>query len=601
MSAESISPSRAALYVRVSTEEQREGQTIDSQVNELERFAESRNWAVVGVYKDEGRSGAMLVRPELDRLRDDAKHRSFDVVLVNDVDRLARDVAHLSVIRRDLERRGIRVVFRKLPGELSPTHNLMVNILGSFAEFEREMILDRTRRGIRYKVEIRKLFLGCNAAYGYRYISKLKSPDGVGRLQVHAEEAAVVKQMYDWVDEESLSARQVLARLNSLGIPTRTGVKWGASTVLRILRNETYAGFWHYNKHYSCEPVIRHNEGSDSMSFRASCRKRPRSEWIAVPLPPEFQLVAREKWQRVQEKITKNSLWCSRNSKHNYLLRSLVRCGNCSARMVGGPHHTAFYYRCKKRCKGLEEVREEVLNEAVWGAVCSAIKKPALVIDQVRKYYDTRNRKEESLRAERQQSERALAQVTLEESRILEAYRQGAIQPEQLAQELEKLRTRRKALQNTPQPRGTATSRICTDDLGHNVQDYCRSIAHVLDNMTLERKQNLLRLLVVEIVFYGESVLIRARIPCQSKADYVPPAGEQAAVSQVSNHGGLAGIATTSPTDWELNNFYEPFRNSRQYQCVFELTTPVQRFARKPVVVISEPRTTYGSTKARAA
>src|SRR5438876_883654 len=163
---------RLAIYARVSTEEQREGQTIDSQVSELERFAREKAWLIARTYKDEGWSGGVMERPELDRLRDDAQKAVFDAVLINDVDRLARDVAHLGVIKRDLERKGIQVIFRKLPAETSPTYNLMVNILGSFAEFEREMIADRTRRGRRHKVEIRKQYLGSNTSYGYRYTAK---------------------------------------------------------------------------------------------------------------------------------------------------------------------------------------------------------------------------------------------------------------------------------------------------------------------------------------------------------------------------------------------------------------------------------------------
>src|ERR1700686_3027873 len=118
---------RLALYARVSTEEQREGQNIDSQVSELERFSRDMGWLIVGTYKDEGWSGGVMERPELDRLRDDAQKGVFDAILVNYVDRLARDVAHLGVIKRDLERRGVRAIFRKLPSEASPTHNLMVN------------------------------------------------------------------------------------------------------------------------------------------------------------------------------------------------------------------------------------------------------------------------------------------------------------------------------------------------------------------------------------------------------------------------------------------------------------------------------------------
>src|ERR1700730_9605678 len=189
---------RVVLYARVSTEEQREGQTIESQVSELERFAHERAWSVSGAYKDEGWSGSLLARPALDRLRDDACRGLFECVLINDVDRLARDVTHLGVIKRDLERKGLRVVFRKLPGDQSPTQNLLVNILGSFAEFERELIVDRTRRGKRHKVEVRQQFLGSLAPYGFRYIAKGHSHPA-GKLEIRPEEAEIVRRMYRWV------------------------------------------------------------------------------------------------------------------------------------------------------------------------------------------------------------------------------------------------------------------------------------------------------------------------------------------------------------------------------------------------------------------
>src|ERR1700680_1443294 len=83
---------RLAIYARVSTEEQREGQNIDSQIAELERFSRDKGWPIVGLYKDEGWSGGAMERPELDRLRDDAQKGLFEAVLINDVDRLGGGV-----------------------------------------------------------------------------------------------------------------------------------------------------------------------------------------------------------------------------------------------------------------------------------------------------------------------------------------------------------------------------------------------------------------------------------------------------------------------------------------------------------------------------
>src|SRR6266849_5936799 len=229
---------RVALYARVSTEEQREGQTIDSQIAELARFAEGKRWDVAGIYKDEGWSGSILARPELDHLRDDASKSLFEIVLINDVDRLARDVTHLGIIKRDLERYGVKVVFRKLPNENSPTHNLLVNILGSFAEFERELIIDRTRRGKRYKVEVRKQYLGAIAPYGFRRVPQDPSSPGPAELDILPQEASVARRMYQWVDRDCLSARRVVERLNQLGFPARKSKAWQKSSVLRILRSE---------------------------------------------------------------------------------------------------------------------------------------------------------------------------------------------------------------------------------------------------------------------------------------------------------------------------------------------------------------------------
>src|SRR5579872_5025823 len=197
---------RLAIYARVSTEEQREGQTIDSQVAELERCAREKGWPVTEIYKDEGWSGGVMERPDLDRLRDAAQKGVFDAVLINDVDRLARDVAHLGVIKRDLEKHGIKVIFRKLPSDASPTNNLMVNILGSFAEFERELIADRVRRGRRHKVEVKKQFLGSISPYGYRYVPKDLAAGKEGFLELCPEEATVVRQMFAWVADDGLSS-----------------------------------------------------------------------------------------------------------------------------------------------------------------------------------------------------------------------------------------------------------------------------------------------------------------------------------------------------------------------------------------------------------
>jgi site-specific DNA recombinase len=358
-----------AVYARVSTEEQRDGQTIDSQVTELECLTRANGWVISGVYKDAGWSGSIMARPELDRLRDDARQGRFQAVLINDVDRLARDVAHLGIIKRDLEKQNVRVIFRKLPVEATPMSNLMVNILGSFAEFERELIIDRTRRGRRHKVEHRKQYLGSNTAYGYRYRRMDRINGRAGHLGVEAHEARIVRLMFDWVDAECLSASRVTRRLNELHISPRKSTAWGKSSVLRILHNEMYAGVWHYNKLRCCEPRQRRSSAAYRKRLKSSVQRRPREEWIPLELASGLQLVTRDRWERVQAKLKRNMAFSPRNEKHPYLLKGLVQCGGCGARYVGDAWHGRFYYRCSARCKKLPSVRECRLEQLVLKAL----------------------------------------------------------------------------------------------------------------------------------------------------------------------------------------------------------------------------------------
>jgi len=504
---------RLAIYARVSTEEQREGQTIDSQISELERFAREKAWLIARIYKDEGWSGGVMERPDLDRLRDDAQKAVFEAVLINDVDRLARDVAHLGVIKRDLEKKGIRVIFRKLPSETSPTYNLMVNILGSFAEFERELIADRTRRGRRHKVEVRQQYLGSNTAYGYRYRPMDRVAGTEGLLQVATEEARVVQQMFEWVDQEGLSARRVLNRLNELNIPPQRGAaQWSKSSVLRILHCETYTGIWHYNKFQGCEPKAPNTSPRYRRRTKSSVRQRPRSEWLPLALPESLHIVPRDRWQRVQQRLARNLAFSPRNEKHRYLLKGLVRCGGCGARYTGDPCHGRYYYRCIERCKRMPIITERILNDAVKHALEKVMLDPKTITEplQVLNQADARDRQSQQNIAKN--IVRETKQLDAEEQRILDAYRQGLISPTHLGQQLEKVTTRRTAI-DLKRADIAHAEEMPKEQVEKAIVDYCAEAARNLANFTFDQWQEFLRTIIESVIFHGDRITIRGRIP----------------------------------------------------------------------------------------
>lgn len=510
---------RLAIYARVSTEEQREGQTIDSQIAELERFSRDKAWPIVGIYKDEGWSGGVMERPDLDRLRDDAQKGVFDAVLINDVDRLARDVAHLGVIKRDLERHAVKVIFRKLPSDATPTSNLMVNILGSFAEFERELIADRTRRGRRHKVEVRNQYLGSNTAYGFRYIPRDRTAGKEGLLELVPEEATVVRQMFEWVDHEGLSARRVLSRLNEQKISPRKGAPhWSKSSVLRILRNEMYAGVWHYNKFQGCEPQKPVTSARYRRRRKSSVRQRPKSEWLPLVLPESLHIVPRERWLRVQRQLNQNITFSPRNEKHAYLLKGLVRCGACGARYAGDPCHGKFYYRCIARCKRLPSVCETVLNETVKEAVRNVVLHPEVILEPLRQLDQAEARERTNRARAAQGAESELKLLQLQESRVLDAYRTGVISPEQLAQQLQKIKSRRATL-DLQRSEASQLERLPAEQVKKGVTDYCAEAAKNLSGFGFEEWRELLRTIVRTVTFCGDHIKILGCIRVRAGAE----------------------------------------------------------------------------------
>jgi site-specific DNA recombinase len=531
---------RLAIYARVSTEEQKEGQTIDSQVAELERFAREKGWPITGVYKDDGWSGGLVARPELDRLRDDARNGRFQAVLINDVDRLARDVTHLGVIKRDLERCGVRVIFRKLPSETSPTYNLMVNILGSFAEFEREMISDRTRRGRRHKVEVRKQYLGSNTAYGYRYIPKDRAAGKEGILEVLPEEAEVVRQIFAWVDRDGLSARKVVLKLNELRISPRKGARsWGKSSVLRLLRNEMYAGVWHYNKFQGCEPKNPTNGARYRKRTKCSTRQRPRTEWLPLTLPEPLRLVPRLRWERVQEQLNRNITFSPRNEHHIYLLKGLVECGGCGARYVGDPCHGKYYYRCHKRCKRQPSVMESILDETVKDAVAGMMLQPAVILDSVARL-DKGEVTEADLRARQaKEAHEELQRIQAEEDRLLTAYRTEVISPAQLGQQLEKLNARRATAQQSQSDAQPEQPPLNREKIEKQITAFCAQAARRLDRFTPDRWRRFLQRIIHRIVLDGAQLKIHGRIPMDQIGENVAELAAPASPA-ISSDGRIA-------------------------------------------------------------
>ena len=275
---------RAAIYARVSTERQGRDQTIDSRLDAPRRWAVAHGHELEDdhIYIDEGYSGARLDRPARDRLRDAAREGEFDAIGVYSPDRLARRYAYRILLLEEFRKAACDVEFIERPISDDPHDQLLLQIRGAIAEYERAVLAERFRRGELQKARAGE-WVGGQGSYGYRYVPRR---DGVpGHLEINEDEAAVVRMLYRWPIDERMTVRRIIKRLAAGPWRPRNGKRiWSNSVVHRILSDAVYAGTGYANRHAFVVP--RKPRSTGPRAGTPTCRQqRPREEWIPIPVP----------------------------------------------------------------------------------------------------------------------------------------------------------------------------------------------------------------------------------------------------------------------------------------------------------------------------
>src|SRR3974390_2961020 len=210
----------AAIYARVSSDKQREENTIASQTAALIAFAGEQQFEVPRewIFEDDGYSGASLIRPGLERVRDLAAEGLIQALLVYAPDRLSRRYAHQILLIENLARAGVETVFIRAPRGSTPEDELLVQFQGMIAEYERAQILERSRRGKRYRARAGEVSVLSGAPFGYRFIRK--TDQSTAYYQIDDEQAQIVQRVFDLYCVEGLSIGAIARRLNEQDIPT---------------------------------------------------------------------------------------------------------------------------------------------------------------------------------------------------------------------------------------------------------------------------------------------------------------------------------------------------------------------------------------------
>ena len=427
---------KAAIYMRVSTAQQEEEQTIQSQEMELlARIKADKDVLLLPecIYKDEGWSGAIIERPDLDRMRSDARDKKFDVLYSYDRGRVSRKFLHQEIILEELRECGIEYIsLHDINGQTSE-EVMMGSVMGIFHEYERVKITERMRLGKVRKVRENKKLLGYQPKYGYDYHLRIKSGEDArdGYFSVNKGQAKVVKQIFEWI-ALGMSKHEVKRQLFEQGIypPKGKREQWSGGTLDRMVRDTTYKGIHYYNK---SESVPTKNPQNPEQKYRkvikGSRKRRPMEEWLSVEVPA---IVSPELFDKVQVQLALHKRVNTRNnSKNQYLVAGLVNCV-CGKARTGDPANKGnLYYRCTDRLSKYpmprvcfeQGINAPVFDALVWNNIKALLIDPSLVVKQAERWQKSSSPLESQLVA----LKKRLKGLDDEERRYTKAYGQGVM------------------------------------------------------------------------------------------------------------------------------------------------------------------------------
>jgi len=377
-------PQTAFLYARVSTEEQTRGFSLQTQLEAMRRYCAERNYVVIGEFTD-AHSGTELDRPGINELLERLPLDKPDVVVIYDVDRLGRELVVQALLERDLTRYGARIEYVLGGGSATPEAELLRLVKGAIAVYENRQRVERSRRGKRGRVAAGfPIPTGARAPFGYRYV---KQGPKRGTLEIVEHEAEIVRKVFHWLVYEGCTTYEIAKRLTEMQVPSGTSElpiyrairkrepnAWPPQTVARMVKNPVYKGEFAWGKRRVTK-----------VDGKLRVVPLPPEEWVVAQVPA---IVSPELWEAAQQRLQENRERARRNTKHEYLLRSILVCV-CGRRMVGRYKTNAGirYYRCstteaepwRPACPARWSYRADELEDLVWRTVIDHLSQPELL------------------------------------------------------------------------------------------------------------------------------------------------------------------------------------------------------------------------------
>jgi len=530
-----------ALYARVSSEQQNKRGTIESQIAALKDRIATDGAQIVDdmCFVDAGVSGATLIRPQLERLRDCAALGAIDQLYILSPDRLARKYAHQALLMEEFSACGVQVVFLNHAIGTTPEESLLLQMQGMIAEYERAKISERHRRGKLHGAKRGSVNVLSGAPYGYRYIRR--QLDGTpARYVIELPQAATVRAIFQWVGMDRLSIGDVVRRLAESGTVTASGKPyWDRSVVWGILRNPAYMGRAAFGKTQSRDHlqvrVRAQRHSADVPRKPCSTTRTEPQDWIEIPVPA---IVSEVLFQAAQEQLAENRKLARqrRESAPLRLLQGLTVCGQChyayyakkvSKAAAKGHQRDYAYYRCvgtdayrfggHRICDNLQ-VRTDRLDELVWQQVVELLKHPERLKSEYERRLDMMERNEKSA-FDTSNLEKQRLQLEKGKSRLIDSYADGILEKSDFDPKMQQLKNRLEQIEQQileSRQQGAVQSELFL--VINRLEEFAGAVTERLDTIDLETKRRIVLGLVKRVEIHKDEIVVVFRVDPQPGA-----------------------------------------------------------------------------------
>lgn len=414
-----------AAYCRVSTDKEDQLNSLEAQKEFFSEYTKRTGDVLVRLYADEGISGTKIKnRKEFLRMMKDAEHGVFDMVVVKDISRFARNTVDLLQNVRKLKALGIETQFLTANMTSMGNSEFVLTIFGALAQEESANTSKRVKFGKKMNAEKGRV---PNIVYGYD-----KTIGDYFNLEINQEEAKVVKQIYKWYTQEGYGALKIANMLNEKGYRTKRNCKWSQNATCRILTNEIYIG----------KIINGKQEVSDFLTGQR--REKDETEWLVVERP-ELRIIDDETFEKAQEILHGRHDAFNMNHErqsNKHLFSTLIKCKECGwsfRRTVRTYKNTYVRWVCSGRnghgadsCPNTTTVDEEELIEKLQEYFANVLKQKKKVIDYVVKEFQrVYKAKDENVEYEKELNAQ-LAKLQKSRQKYMDMYTDDLISREEL-------------------------------------------------------------------------------------------------------------------------------------------------------------------------